>query len=137
MASNFSGMGTVPLQNRHVPVRPLKPFGSIADHSAAMDSLPQELLELVLLWNVRMSKCDKNEILPLRLVCKSFDDALKPYIFKTIPLEFSKFLRNAQTPDLRYLQDVGRLSQAVYLNMMVIRDEGMLESILQSLGSLG
>ena len=93
---------------------------------AIMESLPQELIELVLLWNVRMCKCDKNEVLPLRLVCKAFDVALKPYIFKTIPLDFSKFLKVAETPGLRDLTAVGALCQAVYLNMMVIRDEGML-----------
>jgi hypothetical protein len=93
-----------------------------------MDSLPRELLESILIFNVRMCRSDKNDIFPLRLVCKAFDAFLKPYIFKTIQLEFSKFLRYAPTPDLKYLETVGDLCQAVYLDMMVVRDEGKLQS---------
>lgn len=97
--------------------------------SSTMDSLPRELIELILLWNVRMCECEKNSIFPLRLVCKAFDIALKPYIFKTIQLEFSKFLRAVPTPDMRALESVGNLCQAVYLDMMVVRDEGTLEPL--------
>jgi hypothetical protein len=91
-----------------------------------MDSLPRELLESILMFNVQMCQCDKNNIFPLRLVCKAFDAFLKPYIFKTIQLEFSKFMRHAATPDFKSLETVGKLCQAVYLDMMVVRDEGML-----------
>jgi hypothetical protein len=93
-----------------------------------MDSLPRELLESILIFNVRMCRADKNDIFPLRLVCKAFDAFLKPYIFKTIQLEFSKFLRHAPTPDLKSLETVGDLCQALYLDMMVVRDEGKLQS---------
>ena len=95
-----------------------------------MDSLPRELLESILLFNVQMSRCAKNAILPLRLVCKAFDAFLKPYAFKTIQLEFSKFLRHDTTPELKSLETLGSLCQAVYVDMMVIRDEGMLVSLL-------
>lgn len=93
-----------------------------------MDSLPHELLESILTFNIHMCRDEKNKIFPLRLVCKAFDAFLKPYIFKTIQLEFSRFLRHGPTPDLTALGTVGNLCQAIYLDMMVVRDEGMLES---------
>jgi hypothetical protein len=91
-----------------------------------MDSLPTEVLGLILLWNVRMCRCDKNALLPLRLVCKAFDDALKPYVFKAVQLEFSKFHRHEPTPDISSLARVGNTCEALYLDMMVVRDEGTL-----------
>ncbi|RDL42181.1 uncharacterized protein BP5553_02160 [Venustampulla echinocandica] len=87
-----------------------------------MDLLPAEILGLILLWDVRMCRLDKNIILPLRLVCKAFDVALRPYIFKTIQLEFSRFLRSA-VPNTGSLTRVGHLCEAIYLDMMMIRDE--------------
>jgi hypothetical protein len=95
-----------------------------------MDSLPPELIELILLDNVRMCHFKKNRLFPLRLVCRAFDAALRPYIFKTIQLEFSKFLRAAPTPDMKALESIGYLCQAVYLDMMVVRDDGMYNWIL-------
>jgi hypothetical protein len=89
-----------------------------------MDSLPAEILGLVLRWNVDMCRHDKNLVLPLRLVCKAFDAALKPYIFKTVQLEFSRFLKDS-TPNTESLARVGHLCGAVYMDMMVVRDEGM------------
>ncbi len=89
-----------------------------------MDSLPNELVELILLWDVRMCRCQKNTILRLRLVCKAFDVALKPYVFKTLQLEYSRFLRSAPAPNIEALASIGRLCQAVYVDMMVVRDEG-------------
>ncbi|TVY37351.1 hypothetical protein LOCC1_G008603 [Lachnellula occidentalis] len=87
-----------------------------------MDSLPTEILGLVLRFNVDMCRHDKNLVLPLRLVCKAFDAALKPYIFRTVQLEFSRFLKDA-TPNTDSLARVGHLCSAVYMDMMVVRDE--------------
>jgi hypothetical protein len=95
---------------------------------AIMDNLPQELVELILVWVVRMCPSDKNSITPLRLVCKSFDKALKSYIFKTLQLEFSKFARYGG-PDMMAVAKVGELCQAIYLDMMVVRDEGILAQL--------
>tara|TARA_R110002060_G_scaffold15292_10_gene21336 strand:- start:15 stop:320 length:306 start_codon:yes stop_codon:yes gene_type:complete len=92
-----------------------------------MDSLPTEILGLILEWEVRMCERQKNTILGLRLVCKAFDMALRTCSFKTIQLEFSRFLRHAPTPDVQSLVGVGGLCEALYLDMMVVRDEGMLE----------
>jgi hypothetical protein len=126
-----------------------------------MDSLPTELLSLILLWDIRMCRCEKNAILPLRLVCKAFDGILKPYVFKTIQLEFSRFLRQRRGAlgaswdeagqvvkgleghgsgldgvwgdeaiwklrlDREGLRRVGGCCEALYLDLMVVRDEGM------------
>lgn len=95
-----------------------------------MDSLPRELLESILFFNVRMCRSNKNALLPLRLVCKAFDAFLKPYALRTIQLEFSKFLRDAPTPKLAALETAGKFCQAVYIDVMVIRDEGMFTSLV-------
>jgi hypothetical protein len=133
-----------------------------------MDSLPAELLNLILLWDIRMCRCEKNSILPLRLVCKAFDEILKPYVFKTIQLEFSRFLRQRRgaieakdwdeegkiardlqghgsgldvvwgheaiwklTMDREGLKRVGGCCEALYLDLMVVRDEGRHSSFFQ------
>jgi hypothetical protein len=95
-----------------------------------MDSLPRELLESILFFNVRMCRCKKNALLPLRLVCKDFDAFLKPYALRALQLEFSKFLRDAPTPKLAALETAGKVCQAVYIDVMVIRDEGMFTSLV-------
>jgi hypothetical protein len=74
-----------------------------------------------------MCQCEKNTLLPLRRVCKAFDDVLKPLIFKTIQLEFSRFARGKAAPAIESIARVGDLCNAVYVDMMVIRDEGMLD----------
>lgn len=90
---------------------------------AELDSLPPELLELILLWTVRMCRCEKNKVLPLRYVSKAFNTTLRPYVLKTIQLEFSRFLNQ---PSNEALEAIGGFCQAVYLDMMVVRDEGRL-----------
>lgn len=93
---------------------------------AELDSLPPELLELVLLWTVRMCRCEKNKVLPLRCVSKAFNTTLRPYVLKTIQLEFSRFLNQ---PSNDALEAIGGFCQAVYLDMMVVRDEGTLKCL--------
>ena len=92
-----------------------------------MDSLPPELLELILLWTVRMCRCEKNKVLPLRCVSKAFNTSLRPYVLKTVQLEFSRFLKGPSLPSTEALRAVGGFCQAVYLDMMVVRDEGTLD----------
>lgn len=90
-----------------------------------MDTLPIEILSLILGWNVRMCCENKNTAIELRSVCKAFDVVLKPLVFKTIQLEFSKFLRHKRTPSVLALERVGGYCEFMYLDMMVVRDEGM------------
>lgn len=90
-----------------------------------MDRLPPELLRTILLASVGLCRCEKNELLPLRLVCKGFDAILKEYIFRTIQLEFSRFARGEAAPELESIAGIGQLCEALYCDMMVIRDEGM------------
>ncbi|KAG0649865.1 hypothetical protein D0Z07_4018 [Hyphodiscus hymeniophilus] len=88
-----------------------------------MESLPPELVELILLWTSRMCRCDKNNVLPLRHVSKAFNTSLRPYVLKTIQLEFSRFLKGPNPPSREALAGIGGFCQAVYLDMMVVRDE--------------
>lgn len=98
---------------------------TIAIMPRTLSSLPAELLGIILQWEVRMCRCEKNAVLDLRRVCKAFDVAIKPYVFKTVQLEFSRFLRSAPKPNMRYLAPLGDIVEAFYLDMMVVRDEGM------------
>ncbi|RKF56314.1 hypothetical protein OnM2_082037 [Erysiphe neolycopersici] len=99
-----------------------------------MDSIPVELLRQILAWEIQMCRCEKNAIIRLRLVCHAFDVALKPYIFKTIQLECSRFIRSASTykhdnrMDLGQLKGFGLFTEALYLDLMVIRDPEEIES---------
>lgn len=72
-----------------------------------------------------MCRTDKNNLLPLRLVCKAFDSILKPYALKTVQLEFSRFLRDGPGLDKSALERMGSSCEAAYLDLMVVRDEGM------------
>ena len=93
--------------------------------TSILASLPAEILGLILYWNVQMCRCDKNFVLPLRQVCKAFDTGLRPYLFKTVQLEFTRFLKDAERPKIEHLVPLGGLVDAIYLDMMVVRDEGM------------
>jgi hypothetical protein len=89
-----------------------------------MDNLPPELLRGILLSSVHLCRSEKNVLLPLRLVNKRFDFILREYMFKTVQLDFSRFARGETAPQMSSLGDVGHLCQALYCDMMVIRDEG-------------
>lgn len=95
-----------------------------------MDGLPPELLRAILLSSVHLCRADKNVLLPLRLVNKRFDFILREYIFRTIQLDFSRFAKGETAPQLSSLAAVGHLCQALYCDMMVIRDEGTLRPAL-------
>ncbi|PBP23576.1 hypothetical protein BUE80_DR005675 [Diplocarpon rosae] len=101
-----------------------------------MDSLPTEILSLIFHWEVLLCERQKNTVLQLRLVCKAFDLALRSFVFKTVQLEFSRFLRHVTTPDVGSLVEVGRVCEALYLDMMVVRDDeeiSRLSSVFQGL----
>ncbi|KAF8847131.1 hypothetical protein BDZ45DRAFT_351750 [Acephala macrosclerotiorum] len=96
-----------------------------------MDKLPTEILGVILYWTTKLCKCEKNTLIPLRLVCKAFDAGLRPYIFKCIQLEFSRFRRNLKPLDEGALQRVGGLADALYVDVMVVRDEEEIDRLTQ------
>lgn len=68
---------------------------------------------------------DKNALLQLRTVCRLFDDIIKPFALRTLQLDFTrldKTARQCRPPDHAALQRIGCLCQALYLDMMVVRD---------------
>jgi hypothetical protein len=91
-----------------------------------MESLPPELLRSILLASVSLCRGEKNVLFPLRLVNKRFDFIVREYVFKTIQLDFSSFIKGHSTPKFESLQDVGQFSHALYCDMMVVRDQGMM-----------
>lgn len=95
-----------------------------------MDQLPPELLQAVLSYNISMCRFEKNELIQLRLVCRAFDAVLRPYAFKTLQLEMEKFRHAKGTANLEALKDIGTYCKAIYCDLMVIRDEGILCSTI-------
>jgi hypothetical protein len=92
-----------------------------------MDTLPPELLRAILLSTVHSCRSKKNAALPLRLVNKRFDFIIREYIFRTIQLDYTRLAKGDIAPQLVNLMPVGHLSQSLYCDMMVIRDEGILQ----------
>ncbi|KAM4059546.1 hypothetical protein HRG_011602 [Hirsutella rhossiliensis] len=88
-----------------------------------MDRLPRELVDLILRQCVAQGA--KNPILELRLVCRAFDRALKPYACRTLGLDFSRLSRLSgfPRPQIDALQTIGYHCQSLYVDLMVLRDD--------------
>lgn len=92
-----------------------------------MDRLPAEIALLILQYCISSHYGDKNSLLAMRRVCRLFDDVLRTSTLMTLQLEFTrldKLGRSRQPPDEHALQRIGHLCRALYLDMMVIRDDG-------------
>lgn len=88
-----------------------------------MERLPRELVDLVLEQCV--AQVAKNHVLALRLVCRGFDRALKPFACRTLGLDFSRLSRlsGLPRPRLDALQTIGYHCQSLYVDLMVLRDD--------------
>ncbi|KAF7545372.1 hypothetical protein G7046_g9580 [Stylonectria norvegica] len=88
-----------------------------------MNRLPRELVDAVLMQCV--ARGPKNDVLPLRLVCRLFDHVLKPFACRTLGLEFSRLSRKSgmPQPQIDALQTVGYHCKSLYIDLMVVRDE--------------
>lgn len=91
-----------------------------------MENLPPELLRTILLSSVHLCRSEKNLLLRMRLVNRRFDFILREYLLKTVQLDFSRFVKGEGAPNIGCLKRVGPLCKALYCDMMVIRDDGML-----------
>lgn len=89
-----------------------------------MDSLPTEILKAILGSAIALGQNSKNEVLPLRLVCKDFNALLREDLLKTVQLDFSRLAKNEKPLDLKYLSGVAGYCEAIYIDLMVMRDEG-------------
>ncbi|KAH7026464.1 uncharacterized protein B0I36DRAFT_330704 [Microdochium trichocladiopsis] len=92
-----------------------------------MDRLPAEIILSILQYCIANHYGDKNSLLGMRRVCKLFDDVLRTSTLMTLQLEFTrldKLGRSRRPPDERALERIGHLCRALYLDMMVIRDDG-------------
>ncbi|KAI1775016.1 hypothetical protein F4818DRAFT_58521 [Hypoxylon cercidicola] len=92
-----------------------------------MDKLPSEILLHILDYTVVAHYDNKNSLLELRTTCKLFDEVLKPYVLKTLQLEFTRLDKSyrARKPlDDDALRRIGPLCRALYVDMMVVRDDG-------------
>jgi hypothetical protein len=87
--------------------------------------LPPEILIAILEYCVVNHYNKKNDLLQLRTVCRLFDDILKPYGLHTLQVEYTRLSRSPHRPsDSSALVRAGTLCRALYLDMMLIRDEG-------------
>jgi hypothetical protein len=94
----------------------------------AVPNLPPEILISIIEFCVGNHYCDKNALLELRTVCRLFDHVLKPFVLHTLQLEFTRMDKISQKKRRPLcpaaLQRIGPSCRALYLDMMVVRDEG-------------
>ncbi|KAH6997678.1 hypothetical protein BKA56DRAFT_470682 [Ilyonectria sp. MPI-CAGE-AT-0026] len=88
-----------------------------------MDQLPRELVDAILQQCV--ARGPKNSVLPLRLVCRVFDQILKPFVLRTLDLEFSRLSKTSGEahPRIDALQTIGYHCKSLYIDLMVLRDD--------------
>ncbi|KAK7421085.1 hypothetical protein QQX98_002443 [Neonectria punicea] len=88
-----------------------------------MDQLPRELIDAILQQCV--ARGPKNSVLPLRLVCRVFDRILKPFVCRTLDLEFSRLSKTSgeAQPRIDALQTIGYHCKSLYIDLMVLRDD--------------
>ncbi|KAK7951430.1 uncharacterized protein PG986_007158 [Apiospora aurea] len=92
-----------------------------------MNILPPEIVLSILEYCVINHYGDKNSLLGLRTVCRLFDDIIKPYVLRTLQLEFTrldKVARHERPLDEDALRRIGHLCHALYLDLMLVRDDG-------------
>ena len=91
-----------------------------------MDRLPRELIDAILQQCVTQGH--KPAVLELRLVCKVFDQFLKPLICRTLHLDISRLSKNSGVdhPDMDGLRTIGSHCKGLYIDLMAVRDEGEL-----------
>jgi hypothetical protein len=107
----------------------------LAQQPAAMDCLPSEIAIYIVEYCVVNHYYNKNSLLQLRTVSKLFDEVLKPYVLRTLQLEFTRLdkAHRRQRPLAEdALRRVGGLCHALYLDMMLVRDEGTFDHKLMS-----
>ncbi|RSL59784.1 hypothetical protein CEP54_007106 [Fusarium duplospermum] len=88
-----------------------------------MDRLPRELIDAILQQCVFLGP--KNKVLSLRLVCRVFDQILKPFACRTLDLDFSRLSKTSGVPhpQMDALQTVGYHCKSLYIDLMVLRDD--------------
>ncbi|PHH73440.1 hypothetical protein CDD80_3821 [Ophiocordyceps camponoti-rufipedis] len=88
-----------------------------------MDRLPRELVDAILEQCIALGA--KNQVLKLRLVCRTFERTLKPFVCRTLGLDFSRLSRLSGFPRPRIdaLQTIGYHCTSLYVDLMVLRDD--------------
>ena len=87
--------------------------------------LPRELLESILYVQCADVPEQQEQHIPLTISLQSFRRIPKAVHFQDNTVGIFKFPKGCATPDLKSLDSVGNFCQALYLDMMVVRDEGM------------
>ncbi|KAI0007075.1 hypothetical protein F4779DRAFT_526563 [Xylariaceae sp. FL0662B] len=104
-----------------------------------MDRLPSEILLAILKFTVVSLYGNKNQLLRLRTTCKLFDNILKPFALRTLQLEYTRLDKSQSSirpPDENALRRIGPLCRALYLDMMVVRDDDEVSCLTQLLEPL-
>lgn len=88
-----------------------------------MDKLPRELVDAVLQQCVVQGP--RNTVLELRLVCRAFNQVLKPFACRTANLDFSRLSKTSERarPQADALQTIGYHCKSVFIDLMVLRDD--------------
>ncbi|XWW92991.1 hypothetical protein V2A60_000919 [Cordyceps javanica] len=104
-----------------------------------MERLPRELFEAILVAFVNIAA--KNDVLDKRLVCRDFNQVLRPMGCRTLLLESTRLNKhlNVAKPRTEALQTIGHRCKALHIDMSVLRDDYEVEtlsSMLQGIARL-
>lgn len=88
-----------------------------------MNGLPRELVDAIL--HQCVASFSKNNVLQLRLVCRIFNQVLKPLACRTIDLDFSRLSKTSgrPRPHMDALQTIGYNCKSMFIDLMVVRDD--------------
>lgn len=96
----------------------------IVDHgSGDLNVLPTEVLGLVFEQLFEKDRRDKNDVLPMRLVCKRFDDILRPKLLKTIQVDFDRISKSGHPAKSDALDNAGQHVKCILLDLSTIRSQ--------------
>lgn len=96
---------------------------------AVFADLPVELVDEILKHVTVIYYDEKNDLLAMRMVCKRFAEILKPVGLRTLQMDWTRMdsvERSLRHPlERQTLLRIGHHCEALNIDMMVARDEGM------------
>ncbi|KAI1206449.1 uncharacterized protein F4807DRAFT_439238 [Annulohypoxylon truncatum] len=105
-----------------------------------LDRLPTELVIQIVEWTAVAHYGDKNTLLELRKVCKLFNQILRPIALCTLPLDYTRIdyyqVTSRRRLKRKALRRIAPLCQSLFIDMMVIRDDGECQFLENAFASI-
>lgn len=95
----------------------------ITQGSGDLDILPNEVLGIVVDQMAFKDMKNKNDVLTMRLVCKRFNDVIRPKVLKTIQMDFDRISKNGHQAVLDALGNIGQQAKALTIDLAAVRSQ--------------